>query len=88
MPSAGFVDSDWTVVEELELALEVVSMTVPVSSLGEVTTSVVAPVVATFVLATSDWIVDAELGKASLVDGSGDTMDELALTCSSGGRSD
>ena len=84
VPSVGFVD----VVAELELELEVVAMTVPVSALGAVTTSVGAPVVATSVLVNSDWIVDAELGEGSLVDDSDDTLDELALTCSSEGRSD
>ena len=84
VPFVEFVD----VVAELELELEVVSMTGPVSALGAVTTSVGAPVVTTSVLVNSDWIVDAELGEGSLVDDSDNTLDELALTCSSGGRSD
>ena len=73
---------------ELEVELEVVSTTIPVSPLAAVTTSDAAPVVATSVLATPDSVVDAELGEWSLVDDSDDTLDELALTCSSEGRSD
>ena len=84
VPFVEFVD----VVAELEVELDVVSTTVPVSSLAAGTASVVAPVVATSVLVDSDWIVDAELGEGSLVDDSDNTLDELALTCSSGGRSD
>jgi len=75
-------------VAELEVELEVVSTTIPVSSLAAVTTSDAAPVVATSVLATPDSVVDAELGEWSLVDDSDDTMEELAPACSSGGRSD
>jgi len=88
VPSAGIVDSDCNVVAELEVELDVVSTTVPVSSLAAGTASVVAPVVATSVLVDSDWVVDAELGEGSLVDDSDDRLDELALTCSSGGKSD
>jgi len=87
VPPTGFVDSDWTVVAELELELEEASVTIAVS-LGAVTTSVVAPVVATSVLVNSDWVFNAELGEGSLLDDSGDTLNELALSCSLGGRSD